>query len=502
MPGASDETTGANVETPMVTAHRTKITRRILLLLAAVAICADAHVGSPDIFLEASAGPYPMFVTIRPPSVIPGVAEIEIRSASPGIREIHITPIPMVGEAAKHPPTPDVMQRSGQDPQFFTGSVWIMASGSWQVRIQAAGAQGAGQLSVPLPAIATGIKPMQTAIGAGLFLMMIVLALGLVSIVGAGAREAQLGPGSAPDGSSKLRARILMAATAAFVVFVLWAGNHWWASEANGYAGYIYKPLGMSIDIQPPDTHQSARLVLTLKVTDWKVYRSLNDLVPDHGHLMHLYVIGEPDANRVWHLHPEMTSSGVFSQVLPPMPAGRYKLYGDVVHRSGFPETAVAEMDVPVSIAGAPLTGDDAAGVRGESPDGARIVWDRDSSAPLRARKTGIFRFKLIGRDGNPVPDEELYMGMLGHAAFVKNDGTVFAHIHPSGSVPMAALMSANPSMEDHGTRMMMNQEPMNGLPAEADFPYAFPTPGDYRIIVNMKHAGVIETGIFDATVQ
>lgn len=490
----------------MLSAHRGKITRRILLFLATAAISANAHVGSPDIFLEGTAGPYPMFVTVRPPLVIPGVAEIEIRSASPDIREIHITPIPMIGEASKHPPAPDVMQRSKQDPQFFTGSVWIMASGSWQVRIQAAGAQGAGQLSVPVAAIATGIKPMQTAMGVGLFLMMIVLAVGLVSIVGAGAREAQLAAGKAPDRSSKVRARILMGATAAFLVFVLWAGNHWWGSEADGYAGYVYKPLGMSLDLLPPDTEHSARLVLTLKVTDWKVYRNLTDLMPDHGHLMHLYVIGEPDAKRVWHLHPEMTSGGIFSQWLPPMPAGRYKLYGDVVHRSGFPETAVAELDVPVDIAGTSLTGDDAAGARGESPDGAHIVWDRDSSAPLRAKKVSLFKFRLVDKAGNPVPDQELYMGMLGHAAFIKNDGTVFAHIHPSGSVSMAALMVANPSPPDHGMQhpmnQMPNQMPMNGLPAEADFPYAFPTPGDYRIIVNMKHGGVIETGIFDAAVQ
>jgi hypothetical protein len=489
----------------MLIAARPNIVRRILFLLAA-ALCADAHVGSPDIFLEGAAGPYPIVVTIRPPSVIPGVAEIEIRSASPDVQEIRITPIPMVGEASKHPPTPDVMQRSKEDPQFFTGAVWMMASGSWQVRIQAAGAQGAGQLSVPVPAMATAIKPMQNAMGVGLFLMMILLALGLVSIVGAGAREAQLDAGKAPDRSSKLRARILMGVTAAFVVLVLWAANRWWASEADGYAGYVYKPLGMSLDILPPDTGHTARMILTLKVTDWKVYRNLTDLVPDHGHLMHLYVIGEPDANRVWHLHPEMTSGGIFLQLLPAMPAGRYKLYGDVVHRSGFPETAVAELNVPVDIAGAPLAGDDAAGVRGESPDGAHIVWDRDGSSALQAKRVSLFKFKLVDKDGNPVPDAALYMGMLGHAAFIKNDGTVFAHIHPSGSVSMAALMVANPSAPDHGMQHRMDQMPsqmqMNGLPAEVSFPYAFPTPGDYRIIVNMKHGGVIETGIFDASVR
>ena len=36
------------------------------------------------------AGPYRLLVTIRPPVVIPGIAEIEIRSQSPGIRQMAI----------------------------------------------------------------------------------------------------------------------------------------------------------------------------------------------------------------------------------------------------------------------------------------------------------------------------------------------------------------------------------------------------------------------------
>jgi hypothetical protein len=466
------------------------MTRRLLLFLI-LAIGASAHVGSPDIFLEGSAGPYPVFVTVRPPSVIPGVAEIEVRNPSGDIQAIRITPTPMTGEASTHPPTPDSMQRSKDDPQFFTGSLWIMASGSWQVRILASGAMGEGQLSVPVPAVASRTKPMQTAMGVGLFVMMLVLALGLVSIVGAGVREGSLEAGNSPDSRSKLRARILMVCAAAFVIFVIWAGNKWWAAEAGDYASYIYKPLEMSAQVAP-----GGKLKLTLKETAWRLRRSLDEFLPDHGHLMHLYVISEPDAQRVWHLHPEFSGAGVFMQSLPPIPAGKYKLYADVVHRSGFAETAVAELNLPEPVAGNPLMGDDAAGVRGESPDGAHIEWDRDST-PLQAKRLSIFRFKLIDKDGQPVPDEEFYMGMLGHAAFVKNDGTVFAHVHPSGSVPMAAFTLANPSAADHS---MHHAD--GALPAEADFPYGFPTPGDYRIIVQMKHGGVIETGIFDAVVH
>jgi hypothetical protein len=463
--------------------------KRAILWIAA-AMAAQGHVGSPDVFFEGSAGPYALLVTMRPPAVIPGVAEIEIRSSSADVREIRVAPTPLTGPAADHPPTPDVLQRSKQDPQFFTGSIWIMAPDSWQVRIQVDGSQGEGRLSVPLPAVATATKSMQFAMGAFLFAMMLVLVAGMVSIVGAGAREGQLPPGAQATAASKRRARILMVATAAIIVLTLWGGDRWWSAEASGYAGNLYKPMEMTAAV---DEH--GKLTLALKNPPWSMQKLLSDFIPDHGHLMHLYVINWPKMDRVWHLHPDMTEPGVFTHDLPPIPAGRYKLYADVVHRIGFPETMTAELTLNHDLAGTPIAGDDAAGARGESPDGARIVWDRPAS--IQARAAGVFKFRLVDKDGNPVPDMEMYMGMLGHAAFVKDDGSVFAHVHPSGSVAMAALALANPSAGDHGMHDMMS-----GPPAEADFPYGFPTGGHYHVIVQMKHGGVIETGIFDADVD
>ncbi|MBV9504112.1 MAG: hypothetical protein JO323_03815 [Acidobacteriia bacterium] len=39
-------------------------------------------------------------------------------------------------------------------------------------------------------------------------------------------------------------------------------------------------------------------------------------------------------------------------------------------------------------------------------------------------------------------------------------------------------------------------------LPAQVVFPYGLPRPGNYRIIVQVKRAGHVETGIFDAHVE
>ena len=62
-------------------------TMKTLLLLTLAAPLA-AHIGSPDVFFEGDAGPYKLLVTIRPPQVIPGVAEIEITGLSDDVREV------------------------------------------------------------------------------------------------------------------------------------------------------------------------------------------------------------------------------------------------------------------------------------------------------------------------------------------------------------------------------------------------------------------------------
>ena len=101
-----------------------------------------------------------------------------------------------------------------------------------------------------------------------------------------------------------------------------------------------------------------------------------------------------------------------------------------------------------------------------------------------------VFKFKVEDRDGNPAKDLQPYMGMAGHAEFVSSDRTVFAHIHPAGSASMAALELANggPKVNEAITVHHAMPEGMSTPGAESSpevsFPYGFPKPGEYRILV------------------
>ena len=61
------------------------------------------------------------------------------------------------------------------------------------------------------------------------------------------------------------------------------------------------------------------RTTWNLRITDpgWLPLRKLDDLVPDHGHLMHLFLVEWPEMDRVFHLHPDQTAPGYFATALP-----------------------------------------------------------------------------------------------------------------------------------------------------------------------------------------
>jgi len=475
-----------------------------------------AHVGSPDVYYEGDAGPYHLFVTVRMPQVIPGVAEIQVRAESGDVHAIEIVPLRLTGPGSNLPPTPDLLPVSKDDPQFFTGTLWLMESGALQVRVMADGAKGKGELSVPVASFAQRTLPMQRGLAGLLLALMLLLTIGAISIAGAGAREATLEPGHNPGPTNQRRSRIAVAVSVILVLGLLYVGKSWWGIEEASYQQRVnfYKPPRAETTLE-----NGNRLVIRAKGEDprWSDRINMGKVLPDHNHLMHLFLIALPGMDRMWHLHPERLEGGAFAADLPSMPAGPYQVFADIVDERGFPWTLVGTVDLP-EVDGKPLGGDDSSwsgaplgtteqgSNTSELADGGRIVWER-ASGPLKSNAAMDFKFRVEDKDGKPVQDMEPYMGMAGHAEFVRSDFTVFAHVHPSGSVPMASLELARTGLMGDPSSMpagmaMAGMTPSGPLPAVVGFPYGFPQPGDYRIFVQVKRAGQVETGVFDTQVD
>lgn len=476
----------------------------LAVFIITLSCSAVGHVGSPNVYFEGDAGPYHLLVTVNPPAMVPGIAEVQVRVTSGTVSSISITPVYVNGKDQGLPPTPDLMQ-STADPQWFAGEVWLMESGSWEIRAEASGPQGTGKLAVLVPVFARRILPMQKALGILLFGLMLFLSVGIISIAGAAAREGGLQPTAIPSPQNTRLGRIAMALAGALVVAILALGNWWWNAQAADLKRnllYSAPPLKVSFD----GTEQ-----LSLHIDEDLWHKNRKDqwsmtLIPDHGHLMHAFLVRVPAMDRFYHLHPEQANDGSFTVKLPAIPSGKYKIFADIVRGTGFPETMVSEIDLP-DVTGEPFSGDDSgveARTDGQSgrttnvsplADGGRMVWEQDGTA-LKADQLSWLRFRIEDAQHKPANDLEPYMGMGGHAEIVRSDFSVFAHIHPAGSVPMASLMIAQKDFE-----MPMDHSSMRALTDRVSFPYGFPQPGDYRLFIQIKRHGEVETGVFDAHV-
>jgi hypothetical protein len=129
---------------------------------------------------------------------------------------------------------------------------------------------------------------------------------------------------------------------------------------------------------------------------------------------------------------------------------------------------------------------------------------------------------------------------MMGHAVVMKDDGSVYIHLHPVGSYSMASQQSIQNRFdkvtgpinwdkltkaslfmdsinqvvarldsltEDERNKLLMGSMPHATDSAHAEhstvtFPYSFPSPGNYRIWIQMKRNGKILNSAFDTVVE
>ncbi|WP_247232189.1 hypothetical protein [Telluribacter sp. SYSU D00476] len=532
------------------------------------AVAAQAHVGSPGVLFQGQAGPYKVMVNVQPPDVIPGTAQITVFSESEGITSVQARPIYFHSGDEGAPSPDDIVPVAGQ-PGQYQGIVWLMEWGSSSVQIELDGKQGKGHLVVPIVAVSTAERDMPAGLGwllTGLGLFLVLL---MVTAIGASVSDGIMKPGQVLTARQKRKRWMNMGIATAVCALVLYGGSSWWDSWAADYRQWIYKPLQGHSTIINEDGQRL--FSLQIDTTGWATKRRgsmLSTLVPDHGKLMHLFLVRTPGLDAFAHLHPERRDSTTFQAYVPRLPAGKYLVYADIVRNSGFAETIVDTVEIPalsptvttlkqtdeedtyvvtdplnnpkqvpldenVVVCGAP-------GTRTRLKDGSYVVWEGKAGNTYEAGKPYQLAFEVFNPDGTPAQLEP-YLGMPGHAAIVRSDGSVYIHLHPVGTYAMAAEQSLKGRIADT-TRIYKRPDPkvfrdsidrylsrLKTLPsAEREaylmkemgmemkgsthngeahtnritFPYSFPKDGQYRIFLQIKRNGQVITGVFDAKVK
>lgn len=538
------------------------------MLLMLVGKISQAHVGSSGVQMQGQAGPYKVMVSVQPPDVIPGTAQITVFIESGDANKVVARPIYFYS-GDKGAPTPDALAQVPGKPGQFSGFVWLMEWGSSSAQIQIEGDKGKGELIVPIIAVSTAERAMPRELGIGLSIFGVLLFLLMITTIGASVSDGILRPGEVLNASQKRKKWLNMGIATVVCSLILYGGSSWWDSWASEYKEWLYKPMKGHAAI----LKEESQYIFQLKIdtTSWRKQRKgsmLSLLIPDHGKIMHTFLVRTPGLDAFAHIHPERKDSLTFEAYLPKLPAGKYLVYSDIVQHSGFAETIVDTLEIPaqhgksenlkvtayedtyvvtdpmdapgkipmdenVVICGKP-------GTKTVFKDGSYAVWEGKPDRPLEAGKPYLLNFEIFNPDGTPCIPEP-YLGMTGHVAVVRSDGSVYIHLHPTGTFAMAAeqtfknrisdtakiakrpapaifrdsidkhlaRLNAMPVLEREQflmTEMGMYETNAAGMMGmehgnRISFPYSFPKDGRYRIFLQVKRNEKVLTGVFDAKV-
>jgi len=529
-----------------------------------ITLQALAHVGSPGVVMQRSAGPYRVLIHITPPDVVPGTAQVSVWVEQGRVRTCTVRPIYFdSGDEAS--PTHDELSPTDQQLTRFDGIVWLMGLGATSVELQLSGPDGSAKIEVPVMSIATAQRDMPVITALPLVLLGTFLFVLMVTIVGICVTQTRLKVGQQLPTSWQRSRWMAMGLSSVLLLILLTGGRFWWNSRARFYSDIVlYKA---------PKIHPSVRsselgnqLTITIDSTSIKQQsRPLSFLVPDHGKLMHVFLVKLSDAGAFAHLHPTRLDTLNYRAALPVLPSGQYRLYADIVYRNGFAETLTDTVQIPSLSASSStrFSSDDSwligqpanairqlprldasmapcgiPAVRVPLADGSSLVWTDKPGQTLETNQMYRLRFAVADKAGRPAPLEP-YLGMTGHAVIVQTDGPVYTHLHPVGTYSMAAEASLVERIEDTvrtfyypdprqfrdsidrylvslqalpdaernkklaGAMQGMSHPASGGLHSNmVEFPYQFPQPGNYRIWVQVKRNGQVLTGAFDTVVK
>ena len=491
---------------------------RWLVALGCLVHCAlapvRAHVNSPYIVFEGRAGSLPVQVVVRQPDVVPGLASISVRVTGGAPTRVLVLPLHWNTDRSGAP-RPDIADRVEGDPHRFTAALWLMTRGAYGIEVQVEG-PGGGKVLVPVDSVAHVRKPMPSSLGWILAVLGTGLVTGVIVIAAAAAREATLPGGSVP-GRDRWRTAALAAATATLgVAAMLYGGWAWWAAEDRRHdTRVLFRQFNHELTRQSGADGDELRL----RLTDSRLGLSQNRLVPDHGRLIHLFLIAEEagtGAPAFAHLHPRDTGNGSFSALLPELPAGRYRVFTELSHAAGMTQTLTNTFVLAAPTSSGGSDPDDAWSDSSPMTNEGVSVGDgltlRLETADVRAGEPVVLKTRVSWADGSPAPLEP-YLRMLGHAAILRDDGVVFAHLHPAGSLSMAAtrVFAAKLDGESGAAAADANCGDLEavspavaaalGRSGEVGFPYVFPSPGRYFVWIQVRISGRVRTAPFEVHV-
>ena len=206
---------------------------------------------------------------------------------------------------------------------------------------------------------------------------------------------------------------------------------------------------------------------------------SVTDFDELHERRMHLIVVRR-DSTQFRHLHPEMDAAGTWTVPVEFAEPGVYRAFADF---SVDGEQHTLASDIFVSGGEFEARPFPAPSANYET-NGYEVHLQADDS--LAGEPTSL-TFS-VARNGRPVHDLSPYLGAKGHLVALREGDLAFLHVHPEEAEG------------GHGHGVVAGHGPRAGA-EEIAFAANFPTPGHYRLYLQFKHEGAVQTAQFTVVV-
>ena len=228
------------------------------------------------------------------------------------------------------------------------------------------------------------------------------------------------------------------------------AGDAGHGGAADPVRGLSVAENGLRLVVAHESFERGARESLRFKIVDERG-RAVSDFDVEHTKRMHVIVVRR-DLTGFQHLHPKLDAAGNWTTPLRLREAGSYRVFTDFV-RDGKAYTLASDVRVDGAARLTPLPKP----THMATSDGGYQV---ELDARVNAGEEATLPFEIT-RDGRPVKVEQ-YLGAGGHLVALREGDLAFLHVHPTG----------------------------DGVSFDA----TFPTAGSYRLFLQFKHAGRVQT--------
>src|SRR3954454_17493647 len=233
--------------------------------------------------------------------------------------------------------------------------------------------------------------------------------------------------------------------------------EHGAMAAADPVRGLAVAEHGLRVVVEDPELRRGAEAPLRFRIVDERG-ATVRDFDVEHTKRMHL-IVARRDLTGFQHLHPEMAADGTWSTPLELNEAGSYRLFADFSH-DGEATTLASDLGVDGPADLVPLPAPRPTAVS----DGGYDV--RLDSGAARAGDEAELRF-TVTKDGRPVATEP-YLGADGHLVALRDGDLAFLHVHPTDA--------AGDSI---------------------GFEATFPTTGAYRLFLQFRVDGKVQTVAF-----